>query len=248
MSLFDLFYRTYKLFPVSVRVFMRDVYFACKYGSSDMLIKPVPYSVDPGLVSTISRYNQMIRLVGDCQRVLNLGDGFDSLLTKSLMALGCSVTTLDSHYDCNLKYDLENGLPRDMFMNATFDFVVAGELFEHIYHLKELLLDIKHVLTTDGTLVLSVPNVCNLRSRVRVLLGKLPSYAADGDLFECDCHYHGHVRDFNLTRIKLYLREAGFRVTDVTNNGLYYHWKPLLPSYLIPNTMGDNLIIKAVKE
>jgi len=38
MSLFDLFYRTYKLFPVSVRVFMRDVYFACKYGSSDMFV------------------------------------------------------------------------------------------------------------------------------------------------------------------------------------------------------------------
>lgn len=213
------------------------------------MIRPVPYSVDPSFKSTSVRFSKMIALVGEpVKRVLNLGDGYASGLSKGLLAEGHELFTLDSFHKADLLFNLEDGLPDDVFKTASFDVVVAGELFEHIYHLKRLLSGIKRVLTPSGSLVLSVPNVCNLRSRVRVLLGHLPSYAADGDLYEMSTNYHGHVRDFNFERINLYLKQAGFMVVESTNNGLYLRWKRLLPGELIPNSFGDNIIIKAVKQ
>jgi SAM-dependent methyltransferase len=209
-------------------------------------VTPQPYSVDPDMKSTRVGFNQMIKLVGDGNlRVLNLGDGNHSLLTKGLRALGHEVITLDCHFDARVKWDLEKGLPS--FGGKKFNVVVAGEVFEHIYNLKVLLASVRKVLLPDGFLVLSVPNVCNLRSRVRVLLGKLPSYAADGDLYHDQTGYSGHIRDFNQEMAYRYLKEAGFKVVSCAGNGLYYHWKPLLPSWFIPPSLADNIIIKAVK-
>ncbi len=54
----------------------------------------------------------------------------------------------------------------------SFDFVVAGEVLEHLYFPEKVVGQIARVLTPDGTLLGSVPNAFSLVNRIRFLLGK----------------------------------------------------------------------------
>jgi len=67
--------------------------------------------------------------------------------------------------------DVEEALP---FESATFDAVVAGELFEHLQFPDALVSEIERVLRPQGTLVGSVPNAFNIQNRLRFLRGKPP--------------------------------------------------------------------------
>lgn len=189
-----------------------------------------------------TRHDEIVKLVGSRDTVLDLGDDNDSLLTKRLREFGLRVTTIDCVGKPDIKYNLNKGLPNGL---KKFDVVIAGELFEHIYYLQRLLFNIKKVIKKDGFLVCSVPNICNLRNRIKVLLGKLPSYCADADKYEIETGYTGHVRDFNVNEIKDILLANGFRIISIKCNGLYFKCHRVLPSWLCPISFSDNIIIKA---
>ena len=195
-------------------------------------------------VFTKNRYNQILKSVKENDRVLNLGDNNDSLLTKALRAMNCSVTTVDYRVGADIQLDMEGGLP----LVGEFDTVIAGELFEHIYNLKELLRGVRLNLGRKGKLIVSVPNVCNLRSRVRVLIGLLPSYAADADTYHEVTGYPGHVRDFNKEAITRLLESEGFEIITTRNTGLAFRMKPLIPYWLCRDEWSDNLIIEAKRK
>jgi SAM-dependent methyltransferase len=66
---------------------------------------------------------------------------------------------------------VEEPLP---FEDASFDAVVAGELFEHLQFPDVLAGEIRRVLRPGGVLVGSVPNAFRVQSRLRFLLGRPP--------------------------------------------------------------------------
>ena len=67
--------------------------------------------------------------------------------------------------------NVEEPLP---FEDATFDAVVAGELFEHLQFPDGLVREIHRVLRPGGVIVGSVPNAYRLQGRLRFLLGRPP--------------------------------------------------------------------------
>ena len=67
--------------------------------------------------------------------------------------------------------NVEEPLP---FADASFDAVVAGELFEHLQFPDALVAEIRRVLRPRGTLAGSVPNAFRLQSRLRFLRGRSP--------------------------------------------------------------------------
>jgi len=67
--------------------------------------------------------------------------------------------------------NVEEPLP---FEDASFDAVVAGELFEHLQFPDALVAEIARVLRPGGVLVGSVPNAYRLQGRLRFLLGHPP--------------------------------------------------------------------------
>jgi SAM-dependent methyltransferase len=67
--------------------------------------------------------------------------------------------------------NVEDPLPFD---DASFDVVVAGELFEHLRFPDALVTEIRRVLRPGGALVGSVPNAFRLQSRLRFLRGRPP--------------------------------------------------------------------------
>ena len=67
--------------------------------------------------------------------------------------------------------NVEEPLPFD---DASFDAVVAGELFEHLQFPDALVAEIRRVLRPGGVLVGSVPNAFRVQSRLRFLRGRAP--------------------------------------------------------------------------
>ena len=70
-----------------------------------------------------------------------------------------------------IQANVEEPLP---FEDASFDAVVAGELFEHLQFPAALVAEIRRVLRLGGVIVGSVPNAYRLQGRLKFLLGHAP--------------------------------------------------------------------------
>jgi len=114
---------------------------------------------------------------GPGRRVLDLGCRYGAL--TQAYARGNEVTGVDVDREALAEAaklgigtqwaDVDEPLP---FADASFDVVVAGELFEHVRDPARLVADATRVLKPGGQLVASVPNAFRLKNRLRFLLGR----------------------------------------------------------------------------
>jgi 2-polyprenyl-3-methyl-5-hydroxy-6-metoxy-1,4-benzoquinol methylase len=104
--------------------------------------------------------------------------------------------------------DVEQGLP---FEDLSFDVVHAGEVLEHLYDTKSFFADCRRVLKPGGILLFTTPNLNSLENRLRVVTGgylsMIGAYPED--------HYGGHVRVFNVQKVKELCRQTGFELKTV---------------------------------
>lgn len=117
--------------------------------------------------------------IGRGKRVLDLGCR-SGALTRHFLD-GNDVVGLDIDRDALAKAkalgieplaaDVEEPLP---FPDASFDVVVAGELFEHLRFPDAVVGEALRLLRPGGVIVGSVPNAFRIQSRLRFLLGRPP--------------------------------------------------------------------------
>ncbi len=87
----------------------------------------------------------------------------------------------------------------------TFDVVLLGDVLEHLADPARVLREIEGVLTADGSLVISLPNVVHWATRFKVLLGRF-DYQPWGTLD------HTHLRFFTLKTARELIESAGYRI------------------------------------
>jgi SAM-dependent methyltransferase len=117
--------------------------------------------------------------IGRGKRVLDLGCRSGALTRhilegNELVGLDVDAAALAKASDLGIEpvqANVEEPLP---FEDASFDAVVAGELFEHLQFPAALVAEIARVLRPGGVLVGSVPNAFRLQGRLRFLLGRAP--------------------------------------------------------------------------
>jgi predicted SAM-dependent methyltransferase len=189
------------------------------------------------------RYKKMRGFLGNLQNkeVLDVGAGYHpiskGLKTKKTI---CLDGVKDYHPDicCNI----DKGIP---LKNNSVDVIIAGEFLEHIFNPFKLLREFSRVLRSKGEVVVSTPNICSIKSRLKVLFGKLPESCASP---EDDDNYQRHINDFNLKQLEKIFNECGFQIVERDSNGIISHSKLFWPLFLTPTTFGETLIIKAVKK
>ena len=121
----------------------------------------------------------IVDAVGEGKRVLDLGCRSGALTRhflegNSVVGLDVDPAALEKAAALGIEpvqANVEEPLP---FEDATFDVVVAGELFEHLQFPDALVAEIRRVLRPGGVLAGSVPNAFRVQSRLRFLRGRPP--------------------------------------------------------------------------
>jgi SAM-dependent methyltransferase len=120
-----------------------------------------------------------VEALGRGKRVLDLGCRSGALTRhflegNSVVGLDVDAAALEKARGLGIEpvqANVEEPLPFD---DASFDAVVAGELFEHLQFPDALVAEIHRVLRAGGVLAGSVPNAFRLQSRLRFLRGLPP--------------------------------------------------------------------------
>jgi len=53
-----------------------------------------------------------------------------------------------------------------------FDYIIFGDVLEHLKNPEKVLINLKKYLKRDGFIICSIPNIAHIYSRIRLLLGK----------------------------------------------------------------------------
>lgn len=118
---------------------------------------------------------------------------------------------VDENLDNFILYDLEAGLPKDL--NKTFDYIVMADVLEHLKAPEELLKQSKSLLSQQGKMIISVPNVGHWYARLKIGLG-LFDYDRRG-IFD-----RGHLRFFTKISFRRLLESCGLAIVEVKAVGL----------------------------
>ena len=97
------------------------------------------------------------------------------------------------------------------FPDASFDVVTCTEVVEHLEHYRDTLRDMHRVLKPGGTLVITTPNILNLKSRIRFLI--FGFYNLFGPLHVNESELHsagGHINPVSYFYLSHSLLDAGF--------------------------------------
>jgi len=192
---------------------------------------------------TSRRYYLIRKLVGDASNkvIIDIGAG-DLPISGGINAK--KVLTLDG--DKNNHPDILCDLASKEWPieKESADIVIAGEIIEHLDDNLSFLKECNRVLKTGGRIILSTPNTCSLKNRIKMIFGKLPEYCAGPKRFRDLNH---HLTDFNLPELTKLLSDAGFRILRTRTNGIVSHSRIFWPSKLTPTSFGEILVVEAVK-
>lgn len=186
------------------------------FGTCAWIPKPAEYAFKEGDGSSHAVILEKMRGLPP-GRVLDLGCS-GGLFAERLEALGHEVTGVDYievpgvREKCTRFHlaDLEAGLPVEV--GAGFDYVVAGDVIEHLSRPERVLAEVATVLRPGGQVLLSVPNFSHWYSRLRVALGVF-DYDRRGILDET------HLRFFTRASLRRTVRNAGYDVLDLASTG-----------------------------
>jgi len=90
-----------------------------------------------------------------------------------------------------------------------FDYVIMADVLEHIFDTKKTLTDLKKVMSSGSELLVCVPNIVHIRSRLNILKGNF-EYTNVGLMDE------DHVRFFTVNSLSKIFRANGYEVVSVT--------------------------------
>lgn len=130
-----------------------------------------------------------------------------------------------------IKSDAELQLP---FKNNFFDLIISGEHIEHTKDVDTYLLEIYRVMTRNGILILTTPNLGSWLNRMLLLFGLQPFYLEPslrktlpilsyfGKTFPEDLSASpsGHLRLYTLNMLKKLLEYYGFALVEVKGRAI----------------------------
>lgn len=187
------------------------------FGTCGWIPKPVEYAFKEGDGSSHAVILDRLRDMPP-GRVLDVGCS-GGLFAERLEALGHHVTGIDRvevegvRDRCSGGFflaDLEEGLPAGI--GDGYDYVVAGDVIEHLSRPEQLLSRLRDVLRPDGHVLVSVPNFGHWYSRLRVALGAF-DYDRRGILDET------HLRFFSRASLRRTVRAAGYDLLSLRATG-----------------------------
>ncbi|HDY67083.1 MAG TPA: class I SAM-dependent methyltransferase [Candidatus Scalindua sp.] len=164
------------------------------------------------------------------------------LIDMSLKALRIAKYQRGVHNCCQLR--VEKQLP---FQDKTFDYIFMGDVIEHIWYPKEVLLECHRILKGQGKIAISFPNMGYWLYRLL--------YLKNGNICSTEVyrHYHWefeHIRFFHKDSIEKLLHITNFKVETVYPIIKPHHRFENLNkmfSKIKPDLFGEDFLVVAKK-
>jgi len=164
---------------------------------------------------------KVIKLIGKDKRVLDVGctTGY---IARELKAHGCTVVGIE--YDSEAAKEASKVCANvyvgdalkviDEVSPGDFDYILLADVLEHLVDPKSLLIKSQPLLASNGSIIISVPNIAHWKIRLKLLFGRF-EYEKMGILDET------HLRFFTLKSILRLVKNAGYDINhvDVTAYG-----------------------------
>ena len=152
---------------------------------------------------------------------LDVGSGHGDLIRLlrnnfEVTSSACDYTdTLLTLKDVEIKVANLN-VERLPYADACFDLVTCTEVVEHLEHYRQTIREIYRVLKPGGTLVVTTPNILNLKSRIRFLIFGFHNLFGPLHFKESVLHSAGgHINPVSLFYLIHSLVDAGFSDVQV---------------------------------
>ncbi len=132
-----------------------------------------------------------------------------------------------------------------VFSGKKFDVVIAGDIIEHVFDTDLFLKKIYDTLDTNGTVLLSTPNLVSLGRRMMTLFGKNPfcEFSAKKDGINV-----GHIRYYTFQDMEKQLKETGFSLVKAETDTINLPTK-MINKFMVTlfPRLGREILVKAHK-
>lgn len=154
----------------------------------------------------------------DNTNVLEIGSGHGSTLLylkekqQHIKVIGVDIVTsnnvekLDNFFCLNIE---KENLPKEI---QGLEVVIFADVLEHLYNPKIVLEKIKKRIVKSGNILVSMPNIRNVKSMIRVFLKGDFSYEEEG-VFD-----YTHVRFYCKKDIKKLIESSGYKIEKITSD------------------------------
>lgn len=159
------------------------------------------------------------------QIVLDAPSG-QGILSDEINAMGGVAISFDispngSSKSIKIRGDLNNVLP---FKNNVFEKIICVEGIEHLENPHFLLKEFCRVLKDQGTLILTTPNILNIRSRVKFLFSGCLFWFGDNAQTR-----FGHITPLSVFQLRYICEKNNFRI-----EGIFFNRSVFWLSLLVP--------------
>lgn len=203
-------------------------------------MKEYAYSLDWEDNGTAAR---TLRLVGNGKKVLELGCSVGTQSRILTEKLGCDVTGVElnpmaahqakAYCSRVVVGNLDQIDFETEFHNQKFDVILCADVLEHIYEPTAMLRKVKSVISSDGYVVASIPNIVHIALIFEMLQGRF-DYRDKGLLDE------SHIRFFTRSTLIRTFSEAGFKLEHL-DRGLTGPFDTEFK--IVANTQEDHAIL-----
>jgi len=185
---------------------------------------------------------------------IGCGEGTLGMLLKekseNYYTVGCDISEkslelAEPYYDKTVLLNIDEDDPRSKIGSLKFDFIVCVEVIEHLLNPEIALEKCKELLSEEGFLITSFPNIAWWQYRIKLLKGHFPE--------ESRFYHHAeHLHDFTLHSFTKLLNEAKLETVEIGGEfippGFMKNIKPrkLLEKIMrkYPNLFGYQLVMK----
>lgn len=185
---------------------------------------------------------------------IGCGEGTLGMLLKkefqNVHTVGCDIseTSLEfakQFYDKTVLLNLDEDDIKRKVGDLKYQYIICVEIIEHLLNPKIALEKCKELLTKDGFLITSFPNIAWWKYRIKLLKGHFPE---ESRLY----HHAEHLHDFTLNSFKELLQQSGLEIVEINGEFIPPNiFKKIKPSRLAekiirkyPNLFGYQLVIK----
>ncbi|MFQ3549530.1 MAG: class I SAM-dependent methyltransferase [Armatimonadota bacterium] len=178
-------------------------------------------------------------------KVLEIGcsTGF---VTKEIKKKNCFVTGGEIDYDSAEKAKMiadqviiGNIEDNSIWNNISdkYDYVIMGDVLEHLIDPENVLLKLKNVLSENGELLLSVPNVAYYKIRLDLLFGRF-NYTEFGILDS------SHLKFFTKETLYKMLHNTGYEIKELEYT--YHRFRDRLLKWFPDTFIAYQFVVRAI--